>query len=162
MSVTVEVATEAHIRELVLAALEGDEADPRTIASNVAELLPEEMLRETVAHTLHLYVRQLSRMRARASTSDGSNHSPKWARVEENRGAIELLRQRVYARGDWKLLGDCDETDCLDLARLRERHARTNAKRAKQFRVLAGALKQRSLSGVREMPADALEAIFSA
>lgn len=68
---------------------------------------------------------------------------------------VAELDQRVYANGEWKLLGDCTVEDVLDLAAQRHEIAARNTAKAAEFEKLAARMAEFGARTVRDLEAAA-------
>ncbi len=127
--------TELILRRLVRDVLtESDEADPGTLADAVLARIPKAQVRQALAQTLRLYVRQVI-----SETRTGSNAplpapmgSAKVAAIRD--GWQRRLHDRVHVGGgEWKLLAACTYDDLLAAAGERRDLAERNAAWARVY-----------------------------
>lgn len=154
--------------EVVRAALEGGEPDPYRVAADVIASLSLADARAALAATLPSYVRDVirdqRRGRVRVASPAAAPTSARWDNVAELHasGELTLLRQRVFAQGAWKFLGDCTREDVQAIAEDRDVLAAENAAAADRYRRLRAAMGRRKATVVRDLPADVLTRIFDA
>lgn len=155
------MATEFNLPDLVREALEGDEADPHVIADALVEEMSLDDLRAALALTLPDYVRMMNR---RARRGGAAPRSRRWKRAAEHHadGTLALLRLRVFARGSWRFLGDCELEDVAALVEDRDAEALANAAAAERYRALRTAMIAAEARVVRDLPGEVLGAIFDA
>jgi len=113
-----------------------DLTDPDAIADEVLVRTPRSGLR--TAYRLLLRRAALDAIRF-ANMSAGEprrtpNRSSKVAAIRDRH--IDYFAQRVYANGEWKMLGDCTPEDVLDLAAQRREVAARNAAKAEEYEAL--------------------------
>lgn len=81
-----------------------------------------------------------------------ANKSSRVAAIRSNHE--KLLAQRVFARGEWKLLGDCTLQDVRDLAEQRRMVAARNEAVAERFEKLAARMDELGAATVRDLGAE--------
>lgn len=140
------------------------ESDPYRITELLLEALTPKQKNLALLAALPNYVQRIARPSGVRSAGRISVKAPssKWDDVKTIRGEIALLRASVFARGEWKFLGDCDRDDCADLAASREKRAADTQREAARYRELVTALKKRRARTVRDLPAEVVETIFNA
>lgn len=144
----------------VIRGLGAVESDPYRITALLIESLTPEQKDIALAAALPNFVQRLTRpgaVRGRIATS-----SSRWDGVKAIRGELAVLRASVFARGEWKTLGDCDRDDCLDLAARRDQRAADVAAEADRYREVGKALRKYKVAIVRDLPTEVTEAIFNA
>lgn len=145
------------------------EPDPHKIAKSIAAALDADNLRAALELTLPDYIRKTRPYRT-TGLRGGSGGirsvrapgSARWSAAAAIRGEVALLRASVFARGEWKFLGDCDHEDCADLASSRDQRAADVQAEADRYRALSKALRKHKAASVRDLPADVVEGIFNA
>lgn len=135
-----------------------DEPDPRALAREIADELPEDYVRDVILRGVEELVRQQIR-NSRKRYQNDTRYSP-----DTNRAVTELWD--VYSQrfpvggGEWKLLGDFTRDDALWNRDDYQRRADENAGRAAQFEALAKKLTRGRT--VREaLSPDAVEKILN-
>lgn len=137
---------------------ETDLTTPAEIAEKVAEMVPTNQLRTTLATALREYVRvELTHTRARAAQPTRTGGPS--AKVTAIRDAAhQWLRQRVCAGDTWKMLGDCTYEDLLRLEQDRREHAQRSAAAAERFAALAALVRKHKAGRVGDLPLRVIEA----
>lgn len=169
MSAAEAIGTEFDLRKVVLAALEGDEPNPHVIASQLADALPIEYLRDIVRRTLPQYVSgvihsQRAGRNLQQPQTAKAKASARWMAAAEHQesGALEMYRIRVCPGGEWKLLQDCSIRDIRTLASERRELADKNRAWADRFNALADHMHSKALPTVDRVDADDLRGFLDA
>lgn len=126
--------------------------DPDDIAQAVFDRTPKDQLKETYLGVLRQSAREairLENMAANEPPRSTPNRSSRVASIAQSH--LSYYDQRVYANGDWKLLGDCTLADVLDLAAQRQQIAQQNMMKAKEFEQLADRMERAGAKVAREL-----------
>lgn len=160
-------AGDFNLRNVILG-LAQVESDPYRITSLLIEALTPEQKDAALMAALPNYVQvtlSVPAMRKAGGHSTKGQPAPQsrgWDNVKALRGEVALLRASVFARGEWKALGDCDRDDCMDIAGRRDKRASEIAAQAERYRELVAAMKRRRAATVRDLPVEVVEGIFNA
>lgn len=126
--------------------------DPDGIAQAVFDRTPEDQLKEAYLGVLRQSAREairLENMAANEPPRSTPNRSSRVASIAQSH--LSYYDQRVYANGDWKLLGDCTLSDVLDLVTQRQKVAQQNMMKAKEFEQLADRMERAGAKVAREL-----------
>ena len=125
---------------------------PDDIAQAVFDRTPEGQLKEAYLGVLRQSAREAIRLENIAANEpprSTPNRSSRVASIAQSH--LSYYDQRVYANGDWKLLGDCTLADVLDLAAQRQQIAQQNMMKAKEFEQLADRMERAGAKVAREL-----------
>ena len=126
--------------------------DPDDIAQAVFDRTPEDQLKEAYLGVLRQSAREAIRLENMVANEPARATPNKSSRVASiARSHLSYYDQRVYANGDWKLLGDCTLADVLDLASQRQQIAHQNMMKAKEFEQLADRMERTGAKVAREL-----------
>ena len=126
--------------------------DPDDIAQAVFDRTPEDQLKEAYLGVLRQSAREAIRLENIAANEpprSTPNRSSRVASIAQSH--LSYYDQRVYANGDWKLLGDCTLSDVLDLVTQRQKVAQQNMMKAKEFEQLADRMERAGAKVAREL-----------
>ena len=140
---------------------ETDLAAPEDIARRVFEMTPRDQMARAYLYCLRNVCRMaLSSVRTTGQwdTSPASvkpDTAPTPARPSAKVAAIRkahvsYYERRVYAQGEWKMLGDCTLADVRDLAAQAQSKADANARRAAEWSALADRMERVGAETVRD------------
>lgn len=126
--------------------------DPDDIAQAVFDRTPEDQLKEAYLGVLRQSAREAIRLENMAANEPVRTTPNKSSRVASiARSHTSYYDQRVFANGDWKLLGDCTLADVLDLVTQRQKFAQQNMMKAKEFEQLADRMERAGAKVAREL-----------
>lgn len=133
-----------------------DLADPDEIAEAIFRATPKGSIAGAYRALLRDVAREEIRFGRMADepAARKPNNSSKVAAIRAGHEAF--FAQRVYANGDWKLLGDCTVADVLDLAAQRREIAAKNLATAEKYEALAERMAHARATTVRELGAKAV------
>ena len=134
-----------------------DLAAPEDIAQRVFEMTPRDQVDRAYLYCL----RQICRLAIRSVRTDGEasrnpvrpmttppRPSSKVAAIRK--AHMSYYERRVFAQGEWKMLGDCTVADVRDLATRSQAMADANARRAAEWTALADRMEREGLRTVRD------------
>jgi hypothetical protein len=157
--------------------------DPRDIAAEVAQLVPDEDLRLALTDALEVYVRlTITRRRttnaivgvtsynsaaphpvsAQRPSRDSLSGGTQPQTTATKQGAIrdrwaQALRDLVHVEGEYKTLGECTYDDLMFAVAERRKLATQNNAAADRYERLAGVLAKHAVITVAELPREALD-----
>jgi hypothetical protein len=152
-------------RQVRLLLESSDETDPAVIATQMIATMSLADARMALAATLPGYVRnRITAQRTSPIAVGMPVGSARWDNVAQLHadGSLTLLRQRVFAQGSWKFLGDCSRDDVGDLVAVREADAQAVLAVAARYKNLRAAMDRRNAGVVSDLPGDVLNEIFDA
>lgn len=136
---------------------ETDLASPEDIARRVFEMTPRDQMARAYLYCL----RDICRLAIRSVRTDGvaernpvkpmatpPRPSSKVAAIRK--AHVSYYERRVYAQGEWKMLGDCTLADVRDLAAQAQSKADANARRAAEWTALADRMERVGAATVRD------------
>ncbi|GAA0200141.1 hypothetical protein [Glutamicibacter creatinolyticus] len=126
--------------------------DPEDIALAVLDRTPDSELRAAYLQVLRGAVRtaiHMENMVASTVTPVVPNRSSRVAAIRESH--ISYYDQRVFASGEWKMLGECTVDDVLDLAAQRREVAERNSAKAAEFEQLAARMTAAGVAVARDL-----------
>ena len=140
---------------------ETDLASPEDVARRVFEMTPRDQMARAYLYCLRNVCRMaLSSVRTTGQwdTSPASvkpDTAPTPPRPSSKVAAIRkahvsYYERRVYAQGEWKMLGDCTLADVRDLAAQAQSKADANARRAAEWSALADRMERVGAATVRD------------
>ena len=140
---------------------ETDLASPEDIARRVFEMTPRDQMARAYIYCLRHVCRNAIRSVRTTGEWDTSPASVKpdpapaparpSAKVAAIRKAhVSYYERRVYAQGEWKMLGDCTLADVRDLAAQAQSKADANARRAAEWTALADRMERVGAATVRD------------
>lgn len=135
-----------------------DLADPRDIATKVAENVPANQRIYALTTALDPYVREAIQRRRNSNPIIGSA-SPRTgsSKVAAIQAYARALRDQVHVgAGAWKPLGDCTYDDLMFAAEERREHARQNAAAAERYQTLADLVRDEGAARVADLPVEVL------
>lgn len=140
---------------------ETDLASPEDIARRVFEMTPRDQMARAYLYCL----RDICRLAIRSVRTDGvaerkpvkpmttpPRPSSKVAAIRK--AHVSYYERRVYAQGEWKMLGDCTLADVRDLAAQAQSKADANARRAAEWSALADRMERVGAATVRDADAE--------
>lgn len=137
-------------------AAEHPNAHPHKIAILVAELVPEELLRDYLASVLERVVADVLRANRNAALNSKQGRSPK---VEQRRSWWQrILRERVHV-GDsvWKPLGECGIADFDFCIAEREDQIGALQEQITKYRTIRDAMIAHGVETAADLPEGAVE-----
>ena len=135
------------------------EPNPRVIARQMVDDVPDEHLRSALEACLPMYVAHAAgnlRRRSPAAHDNAPNVPGGRAAAVTVYTGILAWRERVVE--GWKMLGDCTKADLLFAADLRIENAKANTKEAAKFRHLAKKMNERQK--VADLPLGVVEEVL--
>jgi len=137
-------------------AAEHPNAHPHKIAILVAELVPDELLRDYLASVLERVVADVLRANRNAALNSKQGRSPK---VEQRRSWWQrILRERVHV-GDsvWKPLGECGVSDFDFCIAEREDQIGALQEQIAKYRAIRDAMIAHGVETAADLPEGAVE-----
>lgn len=137
-------------------AAEHPNAHPHKIAILVAELVPDELLRDYLASVLERVVADVLRANRNAALNSKQGRSPK---VEQRRSWWQrILRERVHV-GDsvWKPLGECGVSDFDFCISEREDQIGALQEQIAKYRAIRDAMIAHGVETAADLPEGAVE-----
>lgn len=127
-------------------------ADPDQIAELVFQATPKRLMAHAYRSLLRGVAREAIRL-ANMSAGEENDVAPQpSSRLRAIRAQhLAELDQRVFANGEWKLLGDCTIPDFLDLAAQRRQIAAKNTAKAEQYEKIAARMAEYGAETYREL-----------
>lgn len=152
------IAVEYDLREEIRACLRDGQTDPHKIASETAQTIPEDALRELVPALIANVVREVIRSeRNRSVRTEEQPLSPRWEAVRAVRSRLDC----VWAIGtEWKQLRDCTRDDIQHLVNDYEIRVEANAAWRDAFARIEREMRQRRVKTVGSLPAGLVDEVL--
>lgn len=124
---------------------------PHLVAQEVANEVPDHLLRKTLATALIAIVGDS--IRSQRNHQINSNGSSKWKGVAEDieSGVVDFLRLNVFC-GEWKFMGECTADDLDYKVDELNEEALELQDTAERYQKIANKMRQKKLTTVSDLP----------
>ncbi len=152
---------ELHLGSRIREAYENaTDIDPRAVAEDVIQDLPEDLLRDALRLTLPGKIRQYYQTIRKGHRLPPTS-SPRWDAVREQAEHLAVFRQpTAIGPGQWLPLGELTCAQVLMAANLRQDNAERAMAQARRYADLHAAMRKKRAKVVSDLTPESVEAIL--